>query len=189
MRERSGRRRLLKTWVTGLILTACAHAEPAAAPPKVADELKMAPFGSVTLVRPSGKTAENPKHIVLWIADGATTEDLPAFAEASGSIVARVDLGEYVRHLTGSKSKCAYPAAHFEALSQGLRRSSGWRATSIGAARHGAGGRSPMRCSPVAAGDVPRCDQRGLFGAARPAVALAPEPSRLHGRGRAGRAR
>ncbi|MEO8502286.1 MAG: AcvB/VirJ family lysyl-phosphatidylglycerol hydrolase [Acidobacteriota bacterium] len=111
--------------MTGLILTASANAAPAVAPAKAAGELKMPPFGSVTIVRPAGKVAENPRHVVLWIADGATTEDLPAFAEASGSIVARVDLGEYVRHLTGSKSKCAYPAAHFEALSQGLQKELG----------------------------------------------------------------
>ena len=76
MRERRGRS-MRMAGMAGLIVAACAQAEPGVAPAKAAEELKMAPFGSVAIVRPSGKMAASPKHIVLWIADGATTEASP----------------------------------------------------------------------------------------------------------------
>lgn len=122
-------------WAGGLLLAilACAAEAPttpktakAPAPAPAVDELTMAPFGAVRVLRPAGPAAAAPRRVVLLISDsgGITSaeEKLATTLAASGALVATVDLREYGRHIAGGKGKCAYAAAHFEALSQGLQK-------------------------------------------------------------------
>jgi type IV secretory pathway VirJ component len=56
---------------------------------------------------------------------GALDAVLAESLAGAGAIVARVDLAAYMRAISGTKSRCAYAAAHFEALSQGLQKQLG----------------------------------------------------------------
>ncbi len=116
---------LLVAWACG---EAAANAAPTKAPaaPVVAAEdprhLTIAPFGTVALDRPPGA----PRRVVLLISaaagSGSVDAELAASLASSGALVARVDLPAYLRAIGGGKSRCAYAAAHFEALSQGLQK-------------------------------------------------------------------
>lgn len=91
--------------------------------------LRMAPFGEVRVTMPVGTVATpaaTVTRVVLLISDAAG----PTAAEAAlasslagqGTPVAGVSLPAYARGVASAKGRCAYAAAHFEALSQALQK-------------------------------------------------------------------
>ncbi len=86
------------------------------------ENVKFGRFGTVTLYQ---KTAQ-PGRLVLFISgDGGWNEGVVDMAQALSSLnalVVGIDINTYLRHLELSKTKCLYPAADFESLSQYLQK-------------------------------------------------------------------
>lgn len=83
---------------------------------------RFGPFGLLHIYKTSGQ----PKHVALFISgDGGWT---PAMADMAGSLAALdsmvvgIDITHYIRQLDAERGRCAYPAAHFEELSQYLQK-------------------------------------------------------------------
>jgi type IV secretory pathway VirJ component len=80
------------------------------------------PFGSLHIY----KAVEQPKHVVLFISgDGGWNLGVIDMARSLAeldSMVVGIDITHYIKQLNASGDKCAYSAAHFEALSQYLQK-------------------------------------------------------------------
>lgn len=80
------------------------------------------PFGSLHIY----KNANPPKHVVLFISgDGGWNLgviDMARSLATLDSMVVGIDITHYIKQLNASSEKCAYSAAHFEALSQYLQK-------------------------------------------------------------------
>lgn len=80
------------------------------------------PFGMLHIYKPSGQ----PRHLTLFISgDGGWNRGVIDMARSLAeldSMVVGIDITHYIRQLDHSREKCAYPAAHFEELSQYLQK-------------------------------------------------------------------
>jgi type IV secretory pathway VirJ component len=108
--------------VLAALVSASAGQRAAATPAASHDHLAMAPFGDVAVARPSSAV----RRVLLLVSDssglGRTEAALADALAGDGALVASIDLPAYLRAIGGGKSHCAYAAAHFEALSQGLQK-------------------------------------------------------------------
>lgn len=86
------------------------------------ETLKFGRFGTVTLY----ENTSAPSRLVLFISgDGGWNSGVVDMAQALTSfhaLVAGIDINTYLRHLEMSKTKCLYPAADFESLSQYIQK-------------------------------------------------------------------
>ena len=80
------------------------------------------PFGKLHIYRITAQ----PKQVTLLVSgDSGWNPDMIYTAKSLAeldSMVVGIDIRHYIRQLNASKEKCAYPAAHFEALSQYLQK-------------------------------------------------------------------
>ncbi|BBI99430.1 virulence protein [Ferrigenium kumadai] len=80
------------------------------------------PFGTLHIY----KSSEQPKHVTLFISgDGGWNLGVIDMARSLAeldSMVVGIDITHYIKRLNAGSEKCAYPAAHFEALSQYLQK-------------------------------------------------------------------
>lgn len=80
------------------------------------------PFGTLHIYR----TSAQPKHVTLLISgDGGWNLGVVDMARSLAeldSMVVGIDIRHYIKQLNAEKAKCAYPAAHFEELSQYLQK-------------------------------------------------------------------
>lgn len=80
------------------------------------------PFGALHIYR----TSAQPTHMTLFISgDGGWNLGVIDMAKSLAeldSMVVGIDITHYIRQLNAGKEKCAYPAAHLEALSQYLQK-------------------------------------------------------------------
>lgn len=80
------------------------------------------PFGSLHIYKTSGQ----PKHVTLFVSgDGGWNEGVIDMAKTLAeldSMVVGIDITHYIMKLNAGRERCAYPAAHFEALSQYLQK-------------------------------------------------------------------
>jgi len=130
----------LPSILMALALGAC-RAGPSPTPPHVSerpreirydslrvDTLAFGRFGPVVLYRWS----EHPSRVVLFVSgDGGWNQGVVEMARSLASLdalVVGVDIRRYQAVLARSGGPCAYPAADFEALSQGIQRRLGYPA-------------------------------------------------------------
>ncbi len=80
------------------------------------------PFGTLHIYQ----TSAQPKHMTLFISgDGGWNLGVIDMARSLAeldSMVVGIDITHYIRQLNAGREKCAYPAAHFEELSQYLQK-------------------------------------------------------------------
>ncbi|HXU92550.1 MAG TPA: AcvB/VirJ family lysyl-phosphatidylglycerol hydrolase [Gallionella sp.] len=80
------------------------------------------PFGTLHIY----KSSEQPKHVTLFISgDGGWNLGVIDMARSLAeldSMVVGIDITHYIKQLNAGSEKCAYPAAHFEELSQYLQK-------------------------------------------------------------------
>ncbi|HEX5364871.1 MAG TPA: AcvB/VirJ family lysyl-phosphatidylglycerol hydrolase [Gallionella sp.] len=80
------------------------------------------PFGTLHIYT----TAAQPKHMTLFVSgDGGWNLgviDMARSLAQQDSMVVGIDITHYIRQLDTGHEKCAYPAAHFEELSQYLQK-------------------------------------------------------------------
>jgi type IV secretory pathway VirJ component len=83
---------------------------------------RFGPFGTLHIYKASAQ----PRHMTLFISgDGGWNQGVIDMARSLAeldSIVVGIDITHYLRQLNAGKEKCAYPAAHLEALSQYLQK-------------------------------------------------------------------
>jgi type IV secretory pathway VirJ component len=79
-------------------------------------------FGTVHTATPSGET----QRVVIFVSDAsgwnARAESLATDLAADGALVFGVDLPAYLKQLESINEKCAFPAAHFEEMSDWMQR-------------------------------------------------------------------
>lgn len=79
-------------------------------------------FGMVHTAAPEGDT----KRVVIFVSDSsgwnARAESLATSLAADGALVFGVDMPAYVKQLESINEKCAFPAAHFEEMSDWMQR-------------------------------------------------------------------
>jgi type IV secretory pathway VirJ component len=80
------------------------------------------PFGTLHIYKPAGQ----PTHVTLFISgDGGWNLGVIDMARSLAeldSMVVGIDITHYIKQLNAGGEKCAYPAAHFEELSQYLQK-------------------------------------------------------------------
>lgn len=82
---------------------------------------RFGPFGVLHIYQTSGQ----PKHIALFLSgDGGWNRGVADMARSlaeDDSMIVGIDITHYIGRLNAGPEKCAYPAAHFEELSQYLQ--------------------------------------------------------------------
>lgn len=106
--------------VAALLL--CSIASPALAADIQESTETFGPFGTVHIYR----TSAQPAHMTLFVSgDGGWNLGVIDMARSLAeldSMVVGIDITHYIKELNAGNEKCAYSAAHFEALSQYLQK-------------------------------------------------------------------
>lgn len=112
---------MIKTW-SAIIALILVLVNPAFAADIQESTDDFGPFGTLHIY----KGVEQPQHVVLFISgDGGWNLGVIDMAKSLvelGSMVVGIDITHYIKQLNASNEKCAYSAAHFEALSQYLQK-------------------------------------------------------------------